>query len=418
VSCSYGPGRYDDDYENKGIDYPLPFVRWTEKRNFETVLQTIASGTLNVTPLITEVVELEQYDKIYGEIGTSKSIASILKYKEDNKPVSEVQVSQKSFDKKGEAFAVVGAGNFTKMTMMPALKKAKAPIASIVSSGGVSGTDVAKKYEAGKSSTDYANVLKDPAVGMVIITTRHDLHAEMTLQALKADKHVFVEKPLALSRVELDKIVAAQQSSGMNVTVGFNRRFSPHIQAIKKNLGGQLMNVTATMNAGFIPSSVWVHDLKVGGGRIVGEACHFIDLLVYLTGSKVTRVCMNALGQNPEENTDNASILLQFENGSNGVVNYFSNGSKSYAKERLEVFSQEKIMVMDNFRKTKGYGIKGFSGLKTKQDKGHNAQFAKLTEFLKTGGSPLIPFDEIVNVTKASFAAIESLKKGSWVNVE
>jgi len=178
------------------------------------------------------------------------------------------------------------------------------------------------------------------------------------------------------------------------------------------------MNIIATMNAGTIPANVWVHDMEVGGGRIIGEACHYFDLIVHLTGSKIKAVCMNAMGQNPEENTDNASILLKMENGSTGVVNYFSNGAKSYSKERLEVFSQEKTIIMDNFIKTVGYGIKRFSKLKTKLDKGHKAQFRKITETIKTGNIELIPYQELINVTKASFAAIESLKSGHWIEIE
>ena len=177
------------------------------------------------------------------------------------------------------------------------------------------------------------------------------------------------------------------------------------------------MNIIATMNAGFIPSNVWVHDMQVGGGRIIGEACHYMDLMIYLTGHKIVSVCMNAMGNNPSENTDNASILLKFENGSTGVINYFSNGSKSYAKERIEVFSQERVLVMDNFITTKGYGFKGFSNLKTRLDKGHKNQFEKLINQVKTGGNALIPFDEIINTTKASFAAIESLKENKWISI-
>jgi predicted dehydrogenase len=171
------------------------------------------------------------------------------------------------------------------------------------------------------------------------------------------------------------------------------------------------------MNAGFIPSDVWVQDMKVGGGRIIGEACHFIDLMVFLTGSKVVSVVMNAMGTNPEENTDNAIITLKFENGSQGVINYFSNGSKEYAKERIEIYSQGRILVIDNFRKLSGYGFKGFSAMKTSLDKGHKNQFEQLIKQIKEGGLSLIPFEEIINTTRASFAAIESLRKGSWVNI-
>ena len=420
VSCSYGPGRYDDDYEQKGIDYPLAFVRWTEKRNFETILQSISSGHLKVKEMITEVVPLNDYLKIYGEIGSSKSIASILKYDENANlnPSRNVVLKASSFaDSKG-VLGIIGSGNFTKMTMMPALKNSGASYKYIASNGGVTGTALAQKFGIANSTTDYKQILDDPEVDLVLITTRHNLHAPMVIESLKAGKNVFVEKPLALNHEELNNIIEAQQQSGKTVTVGFNRRFSPHIQKIKQVVGDAPMNVIATMNAGFIPANVWVHDMKVGGGRIIGEACHYIDLITFLTGSKVKAVCMNAMGVNPEENTDNATILLKYENGSTGVINYFANGSKAYSKERLEVFSQERTLVMDNFRTTEGFGTKGFTKIKTSLDKGHKAQFTKLVDRTKKGGNALIPFDEIVNTTKASFAAIESLKTNSWIDIE
>lgn len=416
VSCSYGPGRYDDDYEQKGIDYPLPFVRWTEKRNFETILSTISNGGIDVKSLITEVVELENYKEIYGDIGSSKSIASILKYDEDSTPTHSVAIAGVSQKSGAGKIAIIGAGNFTKMTMLPAMNDAD--VKYIVSKGGLSSKSLAAKHKIAFSSTSYDDVLNDEEVGLVAITTRHNLHADMTIKALEAGKDVFVEKPLSLTATELSKIIDAQQKNQKNVTVGFNRRFSPHIQQIKKTVpASSPKNMIATMNAGHIPDNVWVHDMAVGGGRIIGEACHFIDLLVYISGSKVKSICMNALGINPKENTDNASILLKFENGDSGVINYFANGSKAYSKERLEVYFDEKTLIMDNFRKTKGYGIKSFSKLSTKLDKGHKTQFQKLGILAKNGGEPLIPFDEIVNVTKASLAAIESLKSNSWIHL-
>jgi predicted dehydrogenase/threonine dehydrogenase-like Zn-dependent dehydrogenase len=420
VSCSYGPGRYDEDYEQRGNDYPLAFVRWTEKRNFETILQAISSGQIKVKEMITELVDLENYQQIYGAIGQSKSIASILKYNEQTElnPSRNVKLKDANFSASKGVLGIIGAGNFTKMTMLPALKESKALYKYVASNGGVSGTALAQKYGIANSTTDYKEILKDPEVDLVLITTRHNLHAGMVIESLNAGKNVFVEKPLALNESELNAIIEAQQQSGKVLTVGFNRRFSPHAVAIKKVVGNSQMNVIATMNAGAIPANVWVHDMKVGGGRIIGEACHFIDLISYLTGSKVKSVCMNAMGVNPEENTDNASILLKYENGSTGVINYFANGSKAYSKERLEVYSQERTIVMDNFRKTEGFGTSGFSKLKTSLDKGHKAQFVKLVETIQNGGTPLIPLDEIINTTKASFAAVESLKTNAWVDVK
>jgi predicted dehydrogenase/threonine dehydrogenase-like Zn-dependent dehydrogenase len=418
VSCSYGPGRYDENYENRGNDYPLPFVRWTEKRNFAAVLNAISAGNLKVDEMITEVIPLDDYLKIYGEIGSSKSIASILKYNElEVHPKNTIQLKEANYSGNKGVIAIVGAGNFTKMTMLPALKGTGAHNKYIASKGGVTGTAMAKKYGFSHSTTNVDEVLKDDEVDLVLITTRHNLHASMTIKALQANKHVFVEKPLAIKKEELELVIEAQQKSGKTVMVGFNRRFSPHAEKMKSLLGSAQMNVIATMNAGNIPANVWVHDMQVGGGRIIGEACHFIDLITYLTGSKVKAVCMNAMGINPEENTDNATILLQYENGSTGVINYFSNGSKSYSKERVEVYSQDRTLVMDNFRKTEGFGFKGFSKLKTKLDKGHKKQFDKLISQTKNGGTALIPFEEIVNTSKASIAAIESLKNKQWIEL-
>lgn len=426
VSCSYGPGRYDDNYEQKGIDYPFPFVRWTEKRNFETVLQSISIGQLKVKELISEVVELKDYQQIYGDIGKSKSIASILRYPDfdstnDHANLQHtIVLSKHNFTGAKGVIGVIGAGNFTKMTMLPALKGSGANYKYIASSGGITGTALAKKFGFSHSTTDYKQILADKDIDTVIITTQHNTHASLVIESLMAGKHVFVEKPLALNLEQLNKIITTYQPlSSQTLTVGFNRRFSPHIKAIKKSLGlqpGQI-NIDATMNAGFIPSNVWVHDMLKGGGRIIGEACHYIDLCVYLTGSEIVSVCLNAMGKNISENTDNASILLKFENGSNAVVNYFANGSKAYSKERIEIYSRERTWIVDNFRTTKAFGVKGFRNIKTKIDKGHKDQFHEFIKNIQNGGDPLIPFNEIVNVTKASFAAIQSLKEKKWIDL-
>ncbi len=334
VSCSYGPGRYDASYEQGGIDYPLPFVRWTEQRNFSAILQMIASGNLDVDSLITERVPLQEYNRIYANIGSKTSIASILEYPEKSDSSATVTVNDGNFAPGKGGIGIIGAGNFTSMTMLPILAELNASLYCIASASGVTGTALAKKYKIAKSTTDYKSVLSDPAVDIVMITTRHNEHAHMVAESLDAGKHVFVEKPLALTRQELSGIVVAYTGS-KTLTVGFNRRFSPHMQKVKQAVGDSLMNVVATMNAGSIPPSSWVHDLGAGGGRIIGEACHYIDLITFLTGSRVKAVCMNAMGQNPQANTDNASILLQYENGSTGVINYFANGSKAYSKERM-----------------------------------------------------------------------------------
>lgn len=421
VSCSYGAGRYDENYEQRGNDYPIGYVRWTEKRNFQAILQALSSGQLHVDPLITERVPLEQYQEIYGDMRKAGSIASLLIFPEDSSETRTVRVvSSHDYQTTGRALGIIGAGNFASSTILPALKKAGADVKYLASASGLSAKILAKKSDVPFATSDYRELLQDPDISTMVITTRHNLHAPMAVEALRAGKHVFVEKPLALNRTQMDDIVKAynENEGKYSVVVGFNRRFSPLAVKMKHLLGEGPKNIVATMNAGFIPANVWVHDLEIGGGRIVGEACHYMDLCSYLAGSRITAVCMNAMGLDPEENTDNASILLRFENGSNAVINYFSNGSKSYAKERIEAYAQEKTLVIDNWRSLKGYGVKGFSGMKTRQDKGHNAQFAALAHFAAHGGAPIIPFEQVINVTQASFAAIESLKGNCWIEIE
>lgn len=420
VSCSYGPGRYDEAYEQKGQDYPLPYVRWTEQRNFEAILYAISEGNLDVRSLITEEVDLANYLEIYGDMRKKGSIASILKYPERSAVDRVVAVSVAERAPKTGQIGVIGAGNFTASTVLPHLKKAKAAVKYIASAQGLNAKVLASKHGVPYATSDYQELLRDEEIAMVIITTRHNLHARMVLEALRAGKNVFVEKPLCLKPEELEEIIDVYTSDACRATlsVGFNRRFSPFATKLKQLSGSGPKNIVATMNAGVIPPEMWVHDLEIGGGRIIGEACHFIDLCSFLAGSDVVEVCMNALGPNPEEHTDNASILLRYRNGSNAVVNYFANGSKAYAKERVEVFSQERVFVLDNWRKLKAYGVKGFSSMSKSLDKGHAEQFRLLAEHAALGGAPLIDFDSIVNTTKASFACLLSLKENRWVSVD
>lgn len=421
VSCSYGPGRYDEEYEQKGNDYPLAYVRWTEKRNFETVLNAIAKGQLDVLPLITDRIPLENYLDIYGDMSEGKSIASILVYPDKKgSPVANIQLKNRSYGKQKGVLGIIGAGNFTSAIILPSLKRCNASIKYISSSRGLSGTTLAKKFNIANATTDNNLIFDNPEVDLLLVTTRHNAHARLVSEGLRKGKHVFVEKPLALNEDELNEILEAYEGSSKTLVVGFNRRFAPLAQKMKQLLGNTQtpVNIVATMNAGFIPANVWVHDMEVGGGRIIGEACHYIDLCSYLSGSKVKKVCMNALGTTPEENTDNASILLQYENGSNAVINYFANGSKAYSKERIEMYHQERTLIMDNWRRLNGYGFKGFKSASSGQDKGHANQFRLLLEGIKRGDEAIIPIGEIINTTKASFAAIESLKIGGWVDVK
>jgi len=418
VSCSYGPGRYEEEYEQKGMDYPIGFVRWTEQRNFEAVLQAISKKSVNVNALITEIVDLDNYQEIYGDMGNSRSIASILKYNVDGPLGStKVNVGEQLFVKSVGTIGIIGAGNFAGAMIVPLLKELNTNIKYIASAKGLSGTTLAKKYKIPFSTSRYQDILEDVDVDAVVITTRHGAHASQVIESLNAGKNVFVEKPLALTLDEIETIKSAVEKSGKIVTVGFNRRFSPFSIAAKELLDNNTpIQIIATMNAGFIPDNSWVHDMESGGGRIIGEACHYIDLISFLTGSHVEKVIMNAMGNSAAANTDNASILLKYKNGSSGVINYFSNGSKSYPKEKIEIYSQQKNILIDNFRSAEFFGYSK-SKMKKTQDKGHKEQFTQWNELLKNGGKSLIPFDEIYNTSRAAILAVESLKTGMWMEV-
>ncbi len=425
VSCSYGPGRYDDDYEKRGHDYPLPFVRWTENRNFQAVLGAIATGRLDVKRLITEEVALDAYANVYGNLGGRSAIASLLTYEGAADDATAVRTGAKLPARAGgggeATLAIVGAGNFTKMTLLPALSGLKADVKYIVSASGVSGTHLAKKHGIAYSSTAYEDALRDPGVRAVLITTQHNLHADMTVQALQAGKHVFVEKPLVITEDELTRVLAAYRQGSTSVVVGFNRRFSPFIRKAKALLGPAAgpMNIVITANAGAIPAGHWTQHLAVGGGRIIGEACHFIDLVAHLAGSPVTEVLASALGTHPALNSDNVTVVLKCADGSQGVVNYFANGHKSYPKERIEIYAQGRVLVVDNFRKLEAYGFKGgAAAMRGRQDKGHKAQFEAYLAFLRGGGPPPVPFEAVVNTTMATFAAVKAFGSGGKITVE
>jgi predicted dehydrogenase/threonine dehydrogenase-like Zn-dependent dehydrogenase len=423
VSCSYGPGRYDDNYEVKGLDYPLPYVRWTEQRNFVAVLDALADARLRVDPLITEMVDLEDYQRIYGDMRRADAIASILRYPA-RADAAATQVSVAAAPRRATApapgaLAIIGAGGFTMSTVLPALKKLGADMRYIVSAGGLSAATAARKFGIPRAATDYRDALADPAVDAVLIATRHDMHAAQVVEALRAGKHVFVEKPLALSFEELEAIEAAYHEVGDRLlAVGFNRRFSPFSQEAEALLseGGALINVVATMNAGFLPKGHWAHDPRVGGGRIVGEACHLVDLISFFVGGRVERVAMNVLGADPDAYADNAVLLLRYDNGAQGVVNYFANGSKAYPKERVEIHAQQRSIVIDNFRRAYYYGFKK-RGARGRQDKGHLEQFRRFLDSVRQGGPAIIPFDSLLNTSRATLAALQASRRGEWVEV-
>jgi predicted dehydrogenase len=352
-------------------------------------------------------------------MGAGNSIASILEYDQTKKHTERtVSISAKKFNASKPIAGLLGAGNFSRMTMLPVLKKAGVQLKYIASAAGLNGTDLAKKYGAAHSTTDYKAILEDIETNTFIISTQHGSHANFVKEGLAANKHVFVEKPMAIDSQQLSEIEEVYSKSKGSLMVGFNRRFSPHSVKVKSFLIDEPIQVIATMNAGFISPEVWVHDMKNGGGRIIGEACHYVDLISYFTGSDVIEVCMNAMGTNPKTSTDNASIMLKYKNGSTGIINYFSNGSKKYAKERVEVYSLNRTFIIDNFRLTTAFGQAGFTKMKTSIDKGHKAQFTSYLESIEKGSPSLIPFNSLINTTKASFAAIESLQTKAWITIK
>lgn len=413
VSCSYGPGRYDDAYELAGQDYPLGFVRWTEQRNFEAVLQSLASKRLVVDELVTHRHAFVDAPSAYKRLSEDPEVLGVvLEYPVEisRRTSMPATIHSTRATPRKPAVAVIGAGNFSKMTLMPALLKSDARIRYVCDRVTTSAAHLARKYGAELASSSHREVMADPNVDAVLIAVGHSAHADLVIQALEAGKHVFVEKPLAMNPDEVAAIVGvANTHPDLSVTVGFNRRFSPHITKTKELLTGRSepLSMCMTVNAGIIPSNHWVHDPRRGGGRIIGEACHFIDLMAFLAGSAVASVGAFTVGHGPAVREDKVVISLLFADGSIGNISYFGNGSKAYPKEQLEVFSDGRVLRLSNFQTLTGYGFSGFRRFTTmRQDKGHSAQFREFISRLAQGGAPLVPLDESINATYASFAAV------------
>jgi predicted dehydrogenase/threonine dehydrogenase-like Zn-dependent dehydrogenase len=417
VSCSYGPGRYDEAYEQEGRDYPHGFVRWTERRNFEAVLGAISNGSINLDPLITHRFKLDEALKAYEIIENDPAaLGVILQYSGEAERSGVVTISQHSTKGSGKAVVgVIGAGNFAKGMLLPGLSKTKVDIAYIADLNGAAARHAGVKFGARKAVTDYRQILDDKQVDAVFVVTGHNTHARLICESLEAGKHVFVEKPLCLLEAELDEIESAVRKNPASfLMVGFNRRFSPHTLKINNLLTGRSapLCMNMTINAGIIPADHWVQNPEIGGGRILGEGCHFIDLLSFIASSPIKSVSAAMVGDGPAVRDDKISIMLEFADGSIGTVNYFANGAKSYPKESLEIFSEGKVLRLDNFRLIRGFGFNSFKKFKTaRQDKGHAAQFDLFIKRVEQGGEPLIPFSQLKNVTRASFAAVRSARE-------
>jgi len=415
VSCSYGPGRYDENYEENGIDYPIGFVRWTEKRNFEAVLFALKSNIINVQKLISKTFNIEDSLKAYTSlIKDPQNIGIVLDYPSTNyqnrKIIPLLDKSNFKNERRFVKVGVIGAGNYSSRYIIPTLYKSKIELETIVASSGLRPHLFGKKYKFKSASTSQDSVLRNESINTIFIATRHDSHAELVIKAIKNGKNIFVEKPLCINKQQLEQIKETYEETYSEnlkqkiipptLMIGFNRRFSPYVKLIKGELDKYKdpKSFIYTVNAGFIPKSHWTHDNKIGGGRLIGEACHFVDLLRYLSGSKIKELGIlksfkNKLGD------DTFSIQISFLDGSIGTINYFANGNKSYPKEKLEIFFSGKVILLDNFRKIKSWGLnKKINRKSFFQKKGQRECIFNFLESVKERKPSPIPIDQILEV--------------------
>ena len=428
VSCSYGPGRYDPSYEDSGNDYPIGYVRWTEQRNFEAFLDMIAVGAIDVKPLISSRFDFTNAPAAYEDLTSNVSLLGIL-LDYGSPPATRlsrsIQLSKKYQPSKSRSsLGFIGAGNYASRILIPAFQKAGAKLHTIVTANGINSVIQGRKAGFLNGSTDVDGMLEDPGVNTVVIATQHNSHANYVINSLNAGMNVWVEKPLAIDSKSLSLIEAAYQkihdeadfpNPAPQLMVGFNRRFSPHIKKMYELLSrvSSPMSVIITVNAGFIPKDHWTQDPLKGGGRIIGECCHFIDLIRFLVGKKIVSINGQAMfsGSARDIMVDQSSITLGFENGSFGTILYLSNGASSFPKERVEVFTEGKVLQLDNFRKLKGFGWSGFKKMSLwSQDKGQNDCAAAFVAAVETG-IPCIPIEEIFEVARITIQANDILLK-------
>ncbi len=429
VSSSYGPGRYDPTYEDKGQDYPFAYVRWTARRNIQAVLELMSTNKIQVKPLITHRYQFDEALRAYEMILEAKEpyIGVVLQYKYWENAEMPVkidlfekqgpQISSKAVDHahKQVRIGFIGAGNFSSQVLLPAIKKNDVELKIITSSKGLSASIVGRRFGFAAAASKAEEVFGDQTINTVFITTRHDSHAHYTLRALKAGKNVFVEKPLCLTEQELESIIAFQKEKEAVVEnekpilmVGFNRRFSPFARQMKtltSNLD-EPKSLIITVNAGHVSAEHWTQDQQVGGGRIIGEACHFIDLARFLVNQSICGYTVNFIGDKRIGcGKDTVSFTLKFSDGSIATVHYFANGHKLYPKERVELFCAGRILVLDNFRQLVGYGWPAFKKTRRlKQDKGHQEEVDTFINAIKKGLNAPIPFEELIEVSRFSLA--------------
>lgn len=420
ISTSYGPGRYDPEYESRGVDYPYAYVRWTENRNIYNFLELVRDGVVNVEKISPKIYGIEQAEQAYEGVKNDPSnhIITILDYTQDvDKKSEESSVvtinAPKPINKDIITIGLIGAGNFAKGTLLPiiAAHSNKFYLKTIVNRTGDKALNVARLFKAEKISSDQNDIFNDPDIDLVMICTRHNNHAELVLKGLKAGKHVYVEKPLAVTMEQLDEIKRFyKENEGKPVPalmVGFNRRFSKYAKEIKRLIDNRTSPVMLRyrMNAGFIPADVWVH---ADGGRIIGEGCHLIDLMQYLVGKEV--VSCSASHINPQSgiflSEDNRSVTMEFGDGSIAFIDYFSCGSKELPKEYMEAHWENKSLIMDDYKKLTGYGVKPKSISSNTSKKGHEEEWLALYDALKNGKSP-IDLDSLFLTTKLSILSAQ-----------
>tara|TARA_B110000008_G_C16978328_1_gene567105 strand:- start:7819 stop:9951 length:2133 start_codon:yes stop_codon:yes gene_type:complete len=425
VSASYGPGRYDSFYEEQGNDYPIGFVRWTEQRNFEAVLEMMSKGLLDIKSLITHRYSIDSAIEAYSLLNDSSALGIIINYPDssiNNLKLSNITLNEKKSNeslKSEPIIGFIGAGNYASRVLIPAFKSVKCNLEMLVTSGGVSGVHHGQKNGFISTSTKVSDLWQSK-INTVIIATKHNDHALQLIDALKHEKNVFVEKPLALTLNDLDKIEKVYKNLKLlnqpRLMIGFNRRFAPHILKMKDLMDKRKTpkSIIMTVSAGAIPNDHWVQDDLIGGGRIIGEGCHFIDLMRYLVGSPITKYHAIKIGGDSftEIKEDKSSITLSFEDGSFGTIHYFANGGNEFPKERIDVFCENSVLQMDNYRVLKGFSWPGFSSKKIfKQDKGQNACVKAFVDSIRNGTQSPIPFDEVLEISRVSIEVANTLRK-------
>jgi predicted dehydrogenase/threonine dehydrogenase-like Zn-dependent dehydrogenase len=421
VSMSYGPGRYDPDYEERGHDYPLPYVRWTEKRNIESFLELVADNRVNVDRLTTHRFPVTEAERAYQLISADSKepyLGVVLNYDPETEVTRKIPLTTSAMRKadKSIVLGVIGAGGYVPTMLLPHFKNEEIEFRSIATASGISAHDVGKRFGFAYAVSSADEIIDDPEINLVLIGTRHDLHAELARKSLERNKNVFVEKPLALNDEELSAVLDAAQSSTGRLMVGFNRRFSPLVQQAKNFFSDRNtpLSILYRVNAGRIPKEHWLQDPHEGGGRIIGEVCHFIDLMQFLTDARPVSVFAESVSGKSDKtvDVDSVFITLRFADGSNGSVAYLSEGDKSLPKERVEIFGAGKSFVLDDFRRASLHkdGREEQVTLRA-QDKGQQAQVSAICASVLDGGGPPISLEELAATSRATFRTLDSLRE-------